>query len=64
MNNNALTELMQGIGMLTELWTITYRGFTAQGLSETEAMMNTKGFMATMINFIIKMPNDGQEGSK
>lgn len=64
MNNNALTELMQGIGMLTELWTITYQGFTAQGLSEAEAMMHTKGFMAAMIDSITKMPNDGQEGSK
>lgn len=64
MNNNALTELMQGIGILTELWTITYRGFTAQGLSEAEAMMHTKGFMAAMIDSITKMPNDGQEGSK
>lgn len=64
MNSNALTELMKGIGMLTELWTITYRGFTAQGLSEAEAMMHTKGFMAAMIDSITKMPNDGQEGSK
>lgn len=64
MNSNALTELMKGIGMLTELWTITHRGFTAQGLSEAEAMMHTKGFMAAMIDSITKMPNDGQEGSK
>ena len=64
MNNNALTELMQGIGMLTELWTITYKGFTAQGLSEAEAMMHTKGFMASMIDSITKMSNDSQEGSK
>lgn len=64
MNNNALTELMQGIGMLTELWTIAYKGFTAQGLSEAEAMVHTKGFMAAMIDSITRMPNDGQEGSK
>ena len=64
MNNNALTELMHGIGMLTELWIIAYRGFTAQGLCEAEAMKHTRGFMEAMIDSITKMPNDGQEGSK
>lgn len=54
MNNSALTELMKGIGILTELWIIAYRGFTAQGLSENEAMMHTKGFMAAMIDSITK----------
>lgn len=64
MNNSALTELMKGIGLLTELWIIAYQGFTAQGLGEAEAMMHTKGFMAAMIDSITKMPNDGQGGSK
>ena len=64
MNNSALTELMKGIGMLTELWIIAYRGFTAQGLSEAEAMMHTRGFMEAMIDSITKMPNDSQGGSK
>lgn len=64
MNNSALTELMKGIGLLTELWIIAYRGFTAQGLSEAKAMMHTRGFMEAMIDSITKMPNDGQEGSK
>lgn len=64
MNNSALTELMKGIGMLTELWIIAYQGFTAQGLSEAKAMMHTRGFMEAMIDSITKMPNDGQEGSK
>lgn len=64
MNNNTLTELMRGIGMLTELWTITYRGFVAQGLSEAEAMTHTKGFMASMIDSITKMQNDNKEDSK
>ena len=64
MNNSALTELMKGIGILTELWIIAYRGFTAQGLSENEAMMHTKGFMAAMIDSITKMPNNGQEDLK
>lgn len=54
MNNSALTELMKGIGLLTELWIIAYRGFTAQGLGEAEAMMHTKGFMAAMIESITK----------
>ena len=54
MSNSALTELMKGIGILTELWIIAYRGFTAQGLSEAEAMMHTKGFMAAMIDSITK----------
>lgn len=64
MDNNALTELMKGIGMLTELWTIAYKGFISQGLSEDKAMVYTKGFMSAMIDFMVRMPNNGQEDLK
>ena len=64
MDNNALTELMIGIGMLTELWTIAYKGFISQGLSEDKAMAYTKGFMSAMIDFMVRMPNNGQEDLK
>lgn len=50
MDSNKLSELMQGIGVFTELWTITYNGFRNQGLSDAEAMAHTKGFMAALID--------------
>ena len=50
--------------MISELWTIAYKGFISQGLSEDKAMAYTKGFMSAMIDFIVRMPNNGQEDLK
>lgn len=54
MNNDKLKELCNGIGMLTEIWTITYRGFKNQGMNDTDAMLNTRGFMSAMLDSFMK----------
>ena len=57
MDNNQLNELMTGIGLVTELWTITYLGFTKQGLSAPDALMHTKAFMSVIIEDIMGLNN-------
>lgn len=54
MNNDQLKALMNGIGMMTELWTIAYTGFVGQGMSESDAMRHTKSFMSTMMDSFTK----------
>lgn len=49
MNNEQVNQLIQGIGMMTELWIITYQGFTKQGMSNEEAIMHTKALMSIMV---------------
>lgn len=49
MNNEQVNQLIQNIGLCTELWLITYGGFKKQGMSDNEATMHTKAFMSTML---------------
>lgn len=49
MNNDQVNQLIQGIGMMTELWVITYNGFVNQGMSNEDAIMHTKALMSIMV---------------
>lgn len=49
MNNNQVNQIIQGIGVMTELWTITFNGFVKQGLSEQDAIIHTKALMSIMV---------------
>lgn len=49
MNNDQVNQLIQGIGMMTELWIITYQGFVKQGMGNEEAIMHTKALMSIMV---------------
>lgn len=49
MNNEQVNQLIQGIGMMTELWVITFQGFVKQGMSNEEAIMHTKALMSIMV---------------
>lgn len=60
MNSEQVNQLIQNIGMCTELWIITYTSFKRQGLSNEEATMHTKSFMSTMIEAF--MPSDEANG--
>lgn len=53
MNNEQVNKLIQGIGMMTELWMITYNGFKRQGLTDKESLMHTKLFMSVMLESFI-----------
>lgn len=49
MNNDVVNQLIQGIGVMAELWTITFRSFISQGFTVSDAMLHTKAFMSVII---------------
>lgn len=51
MNEKAL-EFIQGLGMLTEVWFITYNSFKKQGLKDVEAFAHTREFMKVVMSTI------------
>lgn len=53
MNNEQLNDLITGIGIVTELWSITFKGFKNQGLNDIDALMHTKAFMSVIIEDIM-----------
>lgn len=54
MNNDVVNQLIQGIGVMAELWTITFKSFINQGLKVPEAMEHTKAFMSVIIENIME----------
>ena len=53
MDNDKVKQLIQGIGLLTELWTITYQGFRQQGLSDAESIKHTRELISVMVASMI-----------
>lgn len=49
MNSDVVNQLIQGIGVMAELWTITFRSFISQGFTVSDAMLHTKAFMSVII---------------
>ena len=60
-NNEQVKQIIQGLGVMTELWTITYNGFIQQGMSSQDAIMHTKGFMSVMLGSFINQDSSGEE---
>lgn len=61
MNNDQLKQLIQNLGMMTELWTITFNGFKAQGMPIDQALIHTKAFMSTMMETFVTQSGGGNE---
>lgn len=62
MNGDQVKQLIQNLGMMTELWTITYNGFINQGLKHDAAILHTKAFMSTMMEtFVTPNKSGGDE---
>lgn len=57
--NEKLKELIDGIGAMAELWTITFRSFKKQGLDNKDALMHTKEFMSVMMENILSLGGNG-----
>lgn len=49
MNNEQINQLIQGIGMMTELYLITFSNFKKQNLNDEDAIKHTKAFMSVMM---------------
>ena len=62
MNNDQVNALIKGIGLMTELWMITYNGFKSQGLSNEDAIAHTKSLMSIMVGSIFE--NNGGEANQ
>lgn len=60
MNNDQVNQIIQGLGVMTELWNITYNNFVSQGFPANEAIEHTKAFMSIMVNTFM----DTNGGSK
>lgn len=59
-NNDAVQELINGIGIMTELWIITYDSFTSHGMNDREAFAHTREFMSVITGFILNTGNTGK----
>ena len=49
MNNDKILEIIQSIGVMTDMWIITYRSFMDHDMSNDEAIMHTKALMGSML---------------
>lgn len=59
-NNDAVQELINGIGLMTELWIIVYNSFTSHGMNDKEAFAHTREFMSVITDFILNTGNTGK----
>ena len=57
MNNDKILEIIQSIGVMTDMWIITYRSFMEHGMSSYEAIMHTKALMSSMLESTIGNKN-------
>ena len=55
MNSELINELINGLGMMTELYTIIYQNFKNQKMSDDDAIKHTKAFMAVMVDYCINL---------
>ena len=53
MTGGQINQIIQGIGLMTEMYTITYQSFKKQGLGDEEAIKHTKAFISVMMDSII-----------
>jgi hypothetical protein len=49
MNEN-LKQFIKDIGVLCEMWTIIYKSFVNQGMTEKDALMHTQAFLTATMN--------------
>ena len=52
-NNDAVQELITGIGLMPELWIMVYNSFISHGMDDKEAVEHTREFMRVITKFII-----------
>lgn len=52
MNDNAIENLINGFGAMTEMWIISYKCFIEHGMNEEQAIKHTQAFMASIIKVV------------
>lgn len=63
MNTDQVKQLIQNIGLMTEIYMITYGGFKKQGLNDKDALMHTKTLISAMMETFVT-PNGGDTEEK
>ena len=63
MIDDNINNLINNIGVLTELWTITYSGFVRQGFNNLDAMTHTKAFTEAMVKSFMNTKTDKKDES-
>lgn len=53
MMNEQIDQIIQGVGVMTELWTITFKNFKSHGMNDTDAVIHTKAFISIMVGSIL-----------
>ena len=48
--NEHIQQFIIGVGALTEMWMVSYRGFIQQGLEHNEALEHTREFMKVVLS--------------
>lgn len=61
--NEKVKELINAVGMLTEIYMIAYKGFKNQGMSDKDAMLHNREFMTAFTSAMISAPRN-QEGDE
>lgn len=59
--NSKLQEFVRDIGTMCEIWTIIYQSFTAQGMSEADALKHTQAFLTATLNSNLSKGKDSGE---
>ena len=59
MSNDMVNQLILGIGAMAEIWTVTFKSFINQGLTEPEAMEHTKALMSVILENTMSSDSNG-----
>ena len=57
MNNDKILEVIQSLGVMTDMWIITYRSFMEHNMTSDEAIMHTKALMSSILESSIGNKN-------
>lgn len=49
MNNENVEKIVQGVGVMVELWCIVNNNFISQGMTKEDALAHTSAFMEIML---------------
>lgn len=60
--NEHLKSFLNGIGALTEIWTVVYKNFIKQGYGVQDSLTHTREFMAALMISTMNRNND-KEGT-
>lgn len=60
MNSEQINALINGLGMMTELYMIIYQNFKNQKMSDDDAIKHTKAFMAVMVEYCTNLEDKSE----